>query len=155
MKIHLKKIISILLVLFASNQIIAQDAAKTHKDSLETIVEKYYNLNLKIFQANSTIQDIDSTFELFTSDFTYVHPKYGGIYTRENLYNGYVRNQKAGGYDGKVIDIRILNKIVGLNAVVVQKSFVQKKDGKIKDGEPQMTLFEFKNGKISRIFEYW
>ena len=122
---------------------------------METIVEKYYNLNLKIFQANSTIQDIDSTFELFTSDFTYVHPKYGGIYTRENLYNGYVRNQKAGGYDGKVIDIRILNKIVGLNAVVVQKSFVQKKDGKIKDGEPQMTLFEFKNGKISRIFEYW
>jgi len=155
MKKHLKKIISILLVLFASNQIIAQDVTKTHKDSLETIVEKYYNLNLKIFQANSTIQDIDSTFELFTNDFTYVHPKYGGIYTRENLYNGYVRNQKAGGYDGKVIDIRILNKIVGLNAVVVQKSFVQKKDGKIKDGEPQMTLFEFKNGKISRIFEYW
>ena len=71
------------------------------------------------------------------------------------MYNGYVRNQKAGGYDGKVVDIRILNKIVGLNAVVVQKSFVQKKDGKIKDGEPQMTLFEFKNGKISRIFEYW
>lgn len=155
MKKHLKKIISILLVLLASNQIIAQDATKTHKDSLETIVEKYYNLNLKIFQANSTIQDIDSTFELFTNDFTYVHPKYGGIYTRENLYNGYVRNQKAGGYDGKVIDIRILNKIVGLNAVVVQKSFVQKKDGKIKDGEPQMTLFEFKKGKISRIFEYW
>jgi ketosteroid isomerase-like protein len=155
MKIHLKKIVSILLILLASNQIIAQDVTKTHKDSLEIIVKKYYSLNLKIFQANSTIQDIDRTFELFTNDFTYVHPKYGGIYTRENLYNGYVRNQKAGGYDGKVIDIRILNKIVGLNAVVVQKSLVQKKDGIIKDGEPQMTLFEFKNGKISRIFEYW
>jgi ketosteroid isomerase-like protein len=155
MKIHLKKIVSILLILLASNQIIAQDVTKTHKDSLEIIVKKYYSLNLKIFQANSTIQDIDRTFELFTNDFTYVHPKYGGIYTRENLYNGYVRNQKAGGYDGKVIDIRILNKIVGLNAVVVQKNLVQKKDGIIKDGEPQMTLFEFKNGKISRIFEYW
>jgi ketosteroid isomerase-like protein len=155
MKTHLKKIVSIFLVLLASNQIIAQDVTKAHKDSLETIVEKYYNLNLKIFQANSTIEDIDSTFELFTNDFTYVHPKYGGIYTRENLYNGYVRNQKTGGYDGKVTDIRILNKIVGLNAVVVQKSFMKKKDGKIKEGEPQMTLFEFKNGKISRIFEYW
>jgi ketosteroid isomerase-like protein len=155
MKTHLKKLVSIFLVLLASNQIIAQDVTKAHKDSLETIIEKYYNLNLKIFQANSTIEDIDSTFELFTNDFTYVHPKYGGIYTRENLYNGYVRNQKTGGYDGKVTDIRILNKIVGLNAVVVQKSFMKKKDGKIKEGEPQMTLFEFKNGKISRIFEYW
>jgi ketosteroid isomerase-like protein len=155
MKTHLKKLVSIFLVLLASNQIIAQDVTKAHKDSLETIVEKYYNLNLKIFQANSTIKDIDSAFELFTNDFTYVHPKYGGIYTRENLYNGYVRNQKTGGYDGKVTDIRILNKIVGLNAVVVQKSFMKKKDGKIKEGEPQMTLFEFKNGKISRIFEYW
>jgi hypothetical protein len=39
--------------------------------------------------------------------------------------------------------------------VVVQKKFVKKKDGEIKDGESEMTLFEFKNGKISRIFEYW
>jgi ketosteroid isomerase-like protein len=155
MKIHMKILVSLFLVLLVANQIIAQDATKAHKDSLETIVQKYYDLNLKIFQANSTIEDIDKTFELFTKDFTYVHPKYGGIYTREDLYNGYVRNQKNGGYDGKVTDIKILNKIVGLNAVVVQKSFMEKKDGKTKVGEPEMTLFEFRDGKISRVFEYW
>ncbi|SEK76146.1 hypothetical protein SAMN04488008_102109 [Maribacter orientalis] len=74
---------------------------------------------------------------------------------REDLYNGYVRNQKNGGYDGKVTDIILLHKIIGLNAVVIQKSFVEKKEVKIKDGEPEMTLFEFRDRKISRIFEYF
>ena len=155
MKAYCKLLIVICLILSGTKQSSGQDATKAHKDSLETIVKKYYDLNLKIFQANSTVEDIDKTFELFTDDFTYIHPKYGGEYSREDLYNGYVRNQKNGGYDGKVTDIKILNKIVGLNAVVVEKSFVEKKEGKIKDGEPEMTLFEFRDGKISRIFEYW
>lgn len=139
----------------ATKQIIAQHGIKVHKDSLEIIVKKSYDVHLKLFQANSTVEHIDNTFELFTEDFTYVHPKYGEVYTREDLHNGYVRNQKNGGYDEKVTDIKILNEIIGLNAVVIQKSFVEKKEGKIKDGEPKMTLFEFRDGKISRIFEYW
>lgn len=155
MKTHLKILVSISLLFLLTNQIIAQDTSKAHKDSLDTVVKRYYDLNLKIFQANSTIEDIDSAFELFTDDFEYVHPKYGGTYTREDLYNGYVRNQKNGGYNGKVTDIKIVNKIIGLNAVVVQKRFVKKKGDGIKVGDPEMTLFEFKNGKISRIFEYW
>ncbi|ULC58376.1 nuclear transport factor 2 family protein [Flaviramulus sp. BrNp1-15] len=155
MKTHLKILVSIFLFLLSINQIFAQDATKAHKDSLETIIKKYYDLNLKIFQVNSKVEDIDRTFKLFTDDFTYIHPKYGGLYTREDLYNGYVRNQKNGGYDGNITDIKIINKIVGLNAVVVQKCFVEKKDDKMQDGEPEMTLFEFRNGKISRIFEYW
>ena len=45
--------------------------------------------------------------------------------------------------------------IIGLNAVVVEKRFVEKKGSEIKDGKTEMTLFEFKGDKISRIFEYW
>jgi hypothetical protein len=144
-----------ILLFFATGQSIAQDATNAHKDSLNAIVKEYYDLNLAIFQANSSIEDIDSAFELFTDDFEYIHPKYGGIYTRADLYDGYVRNQKNGGYNGTVTDIKIVNKIIGLNAMVVQKRFVENKGGEIKVGEPEMTLFEFKNGKISRIFEYW
>ena len=155
MKTHLKILGLIFLFGITTNQIIAQEATEAHKDSLNSIVTKYYDLNLKIFQSNSTIEDIDKTFELFTEDFTYVHPKYGGTYTREDLYNGYIRNQKNGGYDGSVTAIEILNKIVGLNAVVAQKRSIRKIDGQVKEGEPQMTLFEFRNGKIIRIFEYW
>ena len=155
MKTYLKKFATIFIVVLSTNQICAQEATNAHKDSLNSVISKYYELNLKIFQANSSIEDINSAFELFTDDFTYVHPKYGGTYTREDLYNGYVRNQKNGGYNGTVTDIKIINKIIGLNAVVVQKRFVKKRDGKIKEEELEMTLFEFKEGKISRIFEYW
>lgn len=155
MKKDFKIVVSLFLVVLTTNQITAQDATNAHKDSLDTMVDKYYEINLKIFQANSTKEDIDAAFDLFTDDFTYIHPKYGGTYTREDLYNGYVRNQKNGRYDGKYTDINVINKITGLNAVVVQRTYVEKKEDEIKDGEPQMTLFEFKDGKISRIFEYW
>ncbi len=130
-------------------------AQLSHKDSLKLITDRYYQLNLKVFQKNSTIADIDTIFNLFTDDFVYIHPKYGGTYTRTVLYEGYVRNQKNGGYDGKVVDIKIENKIVGLNAVVVQRVYIEKKGDGTRDGASQMTLFEFKNGKISKIFEYW
>lgn len=148
-------ITTFLALIFVTNRSNAQEITNAHKDSLEIIVKKYYDLNLKTFQANSTIKDIDRIFELFTDGFTYIHPKYGGTYTREDLYNGYVRNQKNGGYNGETIDIKILNKIVGLNAIVVKRIYVEKKDDGIKEGESQMTLFEFNKGKISRIFEYW
>ncbi|MGN7514789.1 MAG: alpha/beta hydrolase-fold protein [Allomuricauda sp.] len=126
-----------------------------HKDSLNYLLGQYYKLNLKVFQADSTPEDVDNIFELFTDDFTYVHPHYGGVYTRIDLYNGYMRNQKNGGYDGSVVDIQVENKIVGLNAIAVSKRFIKKEEGKIVEGEAQMALFEFKDGKISRIYEYW
>ncbi|MEL6810093.1 MAG: nuclear transport factor 2 family protein [Bacteroidota bacterium] len=149
------KTTSCILLLFSSFVVGAQTAVKTHQDSLNVVVKKYYDLNLRVFQANSTVEEIDAIFELFTEDFIYVHPRYGGTYTRENLYNGYVRNQKNGGYNGSVVDIEILNKIVGLNAVTVQKRFINKSDDGLENGNPEMTLFEFRDGKISKIFEYW
>ncbi len=151
----IKFFISATLFLLISFGIQAQDATRAHKDSLITIVKKYYELNFNIFQANSTVEDIDKVFELFTVDFTYTHPKYGGVYTREVLYNGYIRNQKNGGYDGSVLEIKILNKIVGLNAIVIEKRFVRKEEEGKNEEESDMTLFEFRNGKISKIFEYW
>ncbi len=138
-----------------STQIFAQEATVAHKDSLNATIDQYYKLNLKIFQSNSVVKDIDDVFKLFTDDFTYTHPKYGGLYTREVLYNGYVRNQKNGGYDGSVMDVRIVNRIVGLNGVVIERRYIEKKNGKAVAGDPQMTLFEFRDGKISSIFEYW
>ncbi len=128
---------------------------KTHKDSINTVLKKYYELNLKVFQSGSTIKDIDNIFHLFTDDFTYVHPKYGGVYTRDFLYKGYKRNQEKGSYNGKIIDIKVTNKIIGLNAIAVTKRFIKKEGGKIIEGDEQMAVFEFKEGKIVKIKEYW
>ncbi len=151
----LKYIILITLLFSSLHLTQAQQSNLTHEDSLNLTLNQYYKLNLKVFQENSTLEDIDNIFNLFTDDFTYVHPKYGGVYTREDLYNGYKRNQDKSGYDGSVIDIKIENIIYGLNAITVSKRFITKEDGKTVEGEPQMALFEFKDGKIFMIKEYW
>ena len=151
----LTSLISFLLFLFITSGINAQETNKTHSDTLNSIIKEYYELNIKVFQTDSKVTDIDNIFNLFTNDFTYVHPKYGGTYIRKDLYKGYLRNQKNGMYDGTITDIKILNKITGLNAVVVQRIYIEKTDNETTEGEPRMTLFEFKEGKIFRIFEYW
>tara|TARA_R110002096_G_scaffold419657_1_gene624419 strand:+ start:2845 stop:3312 length:468 start_codon:yes stop_codon:yes gene_type:complete len=155
MKKTVTNLFSIFFIFFLIGKIDAQEIKMTQKDSLNVVLEKYYELNLKVFQSGSSIDDIDNVFNLFTEDFTYVHPKYGGVYTRENLYNGYVRNQEKGSYNGKVIDIQIMNRIVGLNAIAVNKRFIKKEKDETVEGEINMTLFEFRKGKIYKIFEYW
>lgn len=132
-----------------------QTDLKTSQDSHNHILNEYYRLNVVVFQANSSIDDIDTIFELFTDDFTYVHEQYGGVYSREVLYDGYKRNQENGGYDGEVVDIKVNNKIYGRNAIAVNKSFIKQVNGEVITGEEQMALFEFKEGKIYRITEFW
>ena len=128
----------------------------SQQDSLKMLIQEYYRLNVKVFQKESTKEDIDEIFALFTDDFEYHHPKYGGLYTREVLYNGYVNNQKKGRYNGRVQDMKVENMIMGLNAVAVHRRFVSKNDqGIVEEEELQMTLFEFKDGKIVRITEFW
>lgn len=128
---------------------------EAHRDSLNSVVEEYYRLNLNIFKSGSTVEDIDELFSLFTDDFTYVHPKYGGTYSRSDLYEGYKNNQANGAYNGSVVDFKIENKIVGLSALAIEKRFVEMKEGRPEEGKREMTLFEFRNGKISKIVEYW
>ncbi|WP_421976006.1 nuclear transport factor 2 family protein [Roseivirga seohaensis] len=152
----LNYLILVATILIGSNTVYAQQEKQdSHQDSLNHLLNEYYRLNVTVFQPNSTIEDIDHIFELFTDDFTYVHEQYGGVYTRQELYNGYKRNQENGGYDGEVADIKVNNMIFGHNAIAVSKSFMLKKGGSIKAGDPQLALFEFKNGKIYRITEYW
>ncbi|CAM1343210.1 nuclear transport factor 2 family protein [Tenacibaculum aestuarii] len=108
-----------------------------------------------MFQAGSTVKDVDNAFNLFTDDFTYTHSKFNGFYTRESLYKSALRNLNEGNYDGRVTGFKIESKMIGLKAAAVQKRFVEKKDGMIVESKLQMTLFKFRNGKIYCIEEYW
>lgn len=49
MKAYLKTFFLILSVVLITHQTTAQDLTKTHRDSLNRIVTKYYDLNLNIF----------------------------------------------------------------------------------------------------------
>ena len=150
-----KTLLFISLTTLIGYNLSAQAVTDAHKDSLNSILKNYYDLNLKMFQAGSTKADIDKAFALFTEDFTYEHAKYDGYYTRESLYKSALRNQEEGRYDGSVTGFKMVNKIIGLKGAAVQKRFVTKSNGKTTESEPQLSLFEFKKGKISRIVEYW
>jgi len=143
------------LTIMISIKVSSQEVTKVHKDSLDAIITKYYALHTKMFQAGSTVEHVDKAFALFTDDFTYTHTKFDGYYTLKSLYESALKNLRNGSYNGRVLGYNINNKIIGLNAATIQKRFVEKKDGAIVESELQMTLFEFKKGKISRIVEYW
>lgn len=133
-----------------------QDATSAHKDSLRHVVDLYYAIHLDIFKQNSTKKDVDKLFDLFTEDFVYVHLKYGGEYSRMNLYEGYLNNQRKGNYDGSIVDVKIKNSIIGLNGMVTERAYIKKiKSGELKEIDSGMTLFEFRDGRICKIVEYW
>lgn len=143
-------------LLFCNIDSKSQEITEAHKDSIRGVVEQYYQLNLIVYKQNSTKDDVDNLFNLFTDDFVYIHPKYGGEYSRKDIYEGYLNNQKNGGYNGSVTDMKIRNMIIGLNALVTDRVyFKQTGSGELEEVDPGMTLFEFRDGKISKIFEYW
>ncbi len=146
-----------LFVLFFVSQIsIAQKITPVHQDSLKSIVEFYFDQSINIYKSSSKPEDIDHLFNVFTEDFIYDHPKYGGEYSRQDLYEGYLQNQKNGGYNGSIINYKIKNLIIGLDGMAVERVFIKKmEDGSSKEIDYGMTLFEFKKGKINRIKEYW
>ena len=152
----MKLLLSISLFVFLFIDARSQEITEAQKDSIRKIAEQYYSLNLKINEQDSTKEDIDKLFGLLTDDFVYIHPKYGGEYSRQDIYDGYINNQKNGSYNGSITDVRIENMIIGLNALVTDRVYLKKSEsGELEEVDPGMTLFEFREGKISRICEYW
>lgn len=67
-----------------------------------------------------------------------------------------INNQNNGGYNGSTADVKIKNMIIRLNALVTDRVYSENSNpAKREEIDPGMTLFEFGDGKISRIFEYW
>lgn len=117
------------------------------KEKLQTIFEQYRAAQSKVFGKGSTVEYANELFDFYTPDFEYNHPKYGGIYSRELLYNNTVKYLESGGYDD-ARERKVLKTIFGLNAVVVEQQYVG-------DDKTTMTLIKFKGNKIHYIEEYW
>lgn len=117
------------------------------KEELILVFEKYQKMNDKVFSSGSTIADVDKLYSFYTSDFEYNHPGYGGIYSRELLYNNTIKFLKNGDYNNSPKRITI-KRIVGLNGIVVEQRY---------EGETKttMTLFKFRKDKIYFVEEYW
>lgn len=124
-----------------------EKVASLSRADLEAVFQKYVAAQRKVFRKGSTMADAKTLFDFYTADFEYDHPKYGGIYSRELLYNNTVKYLSGGGYDDER-ERKVLKTIFGLDAVVVEQQYVG-------DEETTMTLIKFRGDKIHYIEEYW
>lgn len=124
-----------------------EEATALSKKELEEIFQKYIAAQQRVFRKGSTVADAKALFDFYTADFEYNHPKYGGTYSRELLYNNTVKYLSGGGYDNEP-ERKVLKTIFGLNAIVVEQQYAG-------DENTTMTLIKFKGNKIHYIEEYW
>ncbi len=117
------------------------------KEELKLIFKRYKNAHQKVFKKGSTVADVDFLYSFYTTDFEYNHPGYGGMYSRQLLYNNTVKFLKKGRYTDSPKS-KIVNMIVGLNAIVIEELQENKTESK-------MTLIKFRKDKIYYIEEYW
>ena len=115
---------------------------------VEAFIEKINLAQNKVMMRNSTPQDIEELFAMYSDDFTYVHAAYGGNYSRETLLGNTIRIQKAGRYNLDEGRYKILRVITGLNSAAVER--LETKSNKI-----HLSVFEFKDEKVSKITKYW
>ena len=82
----------------------------------------------------------------------YQHPNYGANLTKAQFVEGLVNYMGI----ADAMESKIIDKISGSNAVTI--SFISKtviNDKTEVDEQPLMRLFEFKQGKITLVKEYW
>jgi hypothetical protein len=150
----MKRLIIILCFLLPGTTI--ADESKTHSKELSRtlneneLISKMISVNKaqnKIMMKDSSVQDVDQLFDLYTDDFIYVHEVYGGKYTREHLYNNTVKHLQAGGYNKTSDRYTITSYIVGINTIAVQRL--------ADNGMLHLAVFEFTGERIKKITEYW
>ncbi|WP_105166774.1 hypothetical protein [Pseudoalteromonas sp. T1lg23B] len=145
----MKQILLGVLVLF-STLVSASQVENLAKEQLQERVHVINTLQNAILMKDSKVADVDALFANFTDDFEYVHEVYGGTYSRQHLYDNYVKFLHAGNYKRTTPRYKIMTMLAGHNAVAVERQ--QMLDGKL---ESHLSVFEFKGRKISKIIEYW
>lgn len=100
---------------------------------------------------------VDRVMALMHKDMRYLHPEYGADYDYAALLDGYQRRiARASSRNSSTV---ITNSIAGKNMVAVEHkgSWESKRDGiwVPRAQEGFVTVFEFKDGKIWRVTEYW
>ncbi|GAB3029169.1 hypothetical protein [Bowmanella dokdonensis] len=144
----------LILTLLLSGSIQAEPVTPPLSDEQRQIValtNKVLGAQRIAYSHLSSLQAINDLFALYTDDYVYQHEGYGGIYSREHLYNNSVAFFKQGRYRDDAPDsYKLVSIIPGKQAAAVQRAY-QGKNGV----ELRLTLLEFTGDKVSRIVEYW
>ena len=90
----------------------------------EVIMSKVVEINRAqnvVLMKGSTKADLDQLFSLKTEDFTYIHEKYGGTYSRDTLYGNYLKRVKNGQYTFEHNRYEIVHVLTGENTAAIQR----------------------------------
>ncbi len=120
------------------------------EEKMMRLLKQVTHLQNKVLRQGSTVADAEALFSMYTPDFTYIHEKYGGTYTREHLYSNTVKFLKQGRYDYQVDRYKIDSTLIGVNTIAVVRTehFGDEHD-------QHLAVFEFDGDQVRRITEYW
>lgn len=142
-----------LSVLLLTGNAKADETRKLSSQEMERLVHEVTAAQNKATTHGATLDDVERLFAMYTGDFVYEHPGMGDSYTRERLHGNHVRALNEGRYDkfdSAEYGYRVVNVVYGENAAAVLRT-----KPKLGDAPPRMAVFEFDNGKVARIREYW
>ncbi len=139
-----------ILAMFAAPLVQAADTLPLSSDELKTKVIEVTDAQNKVMMHGSTVADVDRLFSLYTDDFTYIHEAYGGTYTRDGLYANTIRLLERGIYSKTEPRYTLVSTIPGYNGIAVERQETHKGVT-----SKHLAVFEFRDGKVSKIIEYW
>lgn len=145
----MKSLILVLVMLVAPLVHAANTDAMT-ADELRAKVIEVTDAQNQVMMKGSTVADVDTLFSMYTDDFVYIHEVYGGTYTRDELYGNTVKFLKRGVYGNTKPRYTLVSTIPGYNSIAVERQEIHKGIA-----SNHLAMFEFHNGKVSKIIEYW
>lgn len=138
----------------ADDQKPAMTEATLTEDAMVQMVNDWYRLTSEIHSED----DIPGIMALMHDEMAYIHLEYDANYDRALLIDGFKRSLKRANTRNGTDTIT--NLIAGKNMVVTNRDIGWEQKGADGSWTAQtatglVTLFEFKDGKIWRIKEYW
>lgn len=120
------------------------------------IVEEYLIALSATMHGESDTENIDQLIVLYSDNIVYEHPKFGmKIESKKSVKSGLMAF--LGSYGGTNRDVRIkkINRIIGSDVAAIEFEirFKTKEDEEVV--RKQVQILEIKDGKISRIIDYW
>lgn len=142
-----------LTTLLLTGNVEAETAENLSRQQMERLAYEVTEAQNKATTRGATLDDVERLYAMYTEDFIYEHPGMDDVYTREHIYRNHTRALGQGQYekyDPTEYGYRIVDVMPGDNAVAVQRT-----QARLGDAAPRMAVFEFENGKVARIREYW
>lgn len=130
-------------------------AAEEQALAAPCVVEAYLRAHEATLQAEASKSDVDKLIALVAADMVYEHPRVGIAIAGADAFRDGLTAFLGATDDGRY---EVMDYIVSAGTVAISLN----RNFKVRDGEEwqqrvvaQLIVFEVKDGKITRIIDYW